>query len=191
LQHLSIILAFIAVFGLAVFRMIEPTGTDQAVHSAQSNHVQHRREVSERTLVNQIGNLAQRVGALEIDLAALETTNAQLTSTVRQLAVRDPITTASIQNNRQIGTTNQFRSSSDPVRIGTSALSLTQGGAGLYLAAFTDPAALATAWANLSRSESSYLSGLAPFARSVRPSTGGTLYRLIAGLFANSKDAEA
>ena len=190
MQHLSIVLAFFAVFGLAAVRLLDGAGAPQATQTANSTHVQHRQEVTRKTMVNQLGYLAQRVGALETDLAALKTTNAQLTNTIRQLAAREPLTTASIgrTNNAR---SSQFRSSVDPAVAGNASLPYSQGGAGLHLATFTNPAALATAWANLSRSESSYLSGLAPYAKSVRSSTGGTLYRLIAGPLSNSADAHA
>lgn len=182
LQHLSIILAFCAVFGLAAYRVldsqpasdtfagVEPTYTATIPQSSPAPSAGSSRDLS---------SVLNRVAALETQLQQMRTQNRFLEDRVRQLIARDSIITSSIGKQPASGG-SQFRTSTVPSQNGGN-LPRAQGGLGIHLATFADPAALTVAWNSLKDGEEAMLSRLSPFARAIISSSGERLYRLIAG----------
>ncbi len=192
MQHLSIVLAFLAVFALAAYRVID--GQPQQISASAQipivmAEVPERDRIVRKNMAQQLAYLSTRVGELEANVNALSKKNKKLSGAIRQLVARDTLTTSSIGKPRT-GTSTVFRKTTVPAS-GNGSLPSRQKGFGVHLATFADPSALGVAWRSLVASEEAALSKLAPFARSVTSSSGDTLYRLVAGPISSENDATA
>lgn len=189
MHYVSIMLAFSAVIGLAIFRSLDLT-PDGGLHStAGLRDTAEERQIANGVMFDQIGQLNKRLVALESEIRAVQSTNVRLSQTIKQLVARNELTTASISPTSQTVTTPQSTRSQNIART-TPSLGGTTAGVGLHLATFRDPATLSRGWASLQKLEVTNLDGLVPFAKPVRSSTGGVLYRLIAGPISSPNEAE-
>ena len=97
MQHVSIMLAFCAVFGLAVYRALTPVPDASPVQLAGQRDASEERHINDRVLFGQINQLSKRIVVLEGQLHELKTLNASLTQKMAQLSLAPPLTTASIR----------------------------------------------------------------------------------------------
>ncbi len=188
LHYVSIMLAFSAVIGLAIFRSLNLTPEAPYPEIAGVRDAAEERKINNGVVFNQIGQLNKRILALESELRAVQSANVSLSQTVKQLSARGEFTTASIPK--------VARTSSEPkstIRqnnaLSSANLRGSASGVGMHLATFRDPATLSRGWKSLQKLEEKNLAGLVPFAKPVRSSTGGLLYRLIAGPVSTADEA--
>ncbi len=188
MHYVSIVLAFCAVIGLAIYRSLGPSPD---VLLAEASSVRDRAEeqkINSEVVYNQIGHLSKRILALESELRAVQSQNVALSRTVKQLTARSQFTTASIPNAARTAPGPQPTRRQNP-DLAAPALRGSEGGVGLHLATFRDPVALSKGWASLQRLEAKLLGELTPHAKAVRSSSGGTLYKLIAGPINDENEA--
>ncbi|MEM8687526.1 MAG: SPOR domain-containing protein [Pseudomonadota bacterium] len=186
---MSIVLAFCAVIGLAIYRSLGPSPDVLLAESSTLRDRAEEQKINSEVVYNQIGQLNKRILALESELRAVQSQNVALSRTVRQLTERTEFTTASIPNAARAAaapqsTRRQNNALTVPVRPSGS-----ERGVGLHLATFRDPVALAKGWASLQKLEKTLLGELTAHAKAVRSSSGGTLYRLIAGPLSSQNEA--
>ncbi len=181
-------LAFSAVIGLAIFRSLNLTPEAPYPEIAGVRDSAEERKINNGVVFNQIGQLNKRILALESELRAVQSANVSLSQTVKQLAARGEFTTASIPN--QARTTSAPKSTiRQNNALSNANLRGSVNGVGMHLATFRDPATLSRGWKSLQKLEKKNLAGLVPFAKPVRSSTGGLLYRLIAGPVSTADEA--
>ena len=182
LQHLSIILAFCAVFGLAAYRVLDSQPANDNIAGLETRYTATipQKRPEQHAQPRDLSSLLKRVAAVEAELRQVRSDNQGLQDQIRQLVARDSIVTSSVRKRSTIPA-GGFRTSTVPAQNGGS-LPRAQGGSlGIHLATFADPAALTVAWNSLKDGEEAMLSQLSPFARSIISASGDTLYRLIAG----------
>ena len=188
LHYVSIMLAFSAVIGLAIFRSLNLSGDVGPVETAGLRDHAEERKINNGVVYNQIGQLNKRVLALESELRAVQSANVALRQTVQQLRERPEFTTASIPRSARTATAPQSTRRQNNA-LSAASLRGVADGVGLHLATFRDPATLSKGWASLQKLESGILGGLQPFAKPVRSSTGAQLYKLIAGPITSENEA--
>ncbi|MCP5076169.1 MAG: SPOR domain-containing protein [Rhodobacteraceae bacterium] len=188
MHYVSIMLAFSAVIGLAIFRSLNLSAEAPLTDSAGLRDTVEEQKINNRVVHSQIGQLNKRVFALESELRAVRSANVSLKQTVQQLAVGRELTTASINpQSRKTAGPKSTRSQNNA--LSSSDLRGLDSGVGLHLATFRDPTTLSKGWSSLQSLEKGLLNGLSPFAKPVRSSTGGVLYKLIAGPIATKNEA--
>ena len=188
MHYVSILLAFCAVIGLAIFRGLSPAPDVQLADTDRLRDRAEEQKINTGVVYNQIGQLNKRILALESELRAVQSQNVALSKTVRQLSERSGIATASIpdpaQTNAGLQSTRRQNNA-----LAVPDLGGTSNGVGLHLATFRDPVALSKGWASLQTLEKKLLGGLTAHAKAVRSSSGGTLYKLIAGPIPSKNEA--
>lgn len=187
-HYVSILLAFCAVIGLAIFRGLSPAPDVQLADADGLRDRAEEQKINSGVVYNQIGQLNKRILALESELRAVQSQNVALSRTVKQLTERSDITTASIPDpSRSDAAPRSTRGKNNA--LAAPDLRGAKNGVGLHLATFRDPVALSTGWASLQKLEKKLLGDLTAHAKAVRSSSGGTLYKLIVGPIPSKNEA--
>ena len=189
MHYVSIVLAFCAVIGLAIYRGLSPSPDVLLAESSSLRDRAEEQKINNGVVYNQIGQLNKRILALESELRAVQSQNVALSRTVRQLTQRSEITTASIPNAARTDVSPQSTRRQNNALTAPALRGGSERGIGLHLATFRDPVSLSKGWASLQKLENQVLGELTAHAQAVKSSSGGTLYKLIAGPLSSQSEA--